>query len=97
MQKAIVSLIVAIVAVSPLIAGMMGSAKLGGDYINEHSYRYFSPEVRQEKYDYAVETVSLINGIAKPLLAFMAFFVFVMTAAEYWKFYKMYREEMGKG
>lgn len=93
MLKAIVSFIVAVIAISPLVASMMESAQLGGAYISENTYRYFPSDIRQEKYSSAVETIAFLNSIAKPLLAFMAFLVFIMTAAEYWKFYRIYKEE----
>jgi ABC-type glycerol-3-phosphate transport system permease component len=96
MLKAIVSLIVAVIAISPLVASMIESAQLGGTYITEKTYRYFPPDIRHEKYPAAAETISFLNSLAKTLLALMALFIFIMTAAEYWKFYKIYKEEGDK-
>jgi len=97
MLKAAVSFVVAVIAISPLVFSMMNSAQLGGTYITENSLRYFPPDLRQEVYTSTVKYTSLINDAAKLLLVIAAFFVFIMTVLEYWKFDKMYKLEQKHG
>jgi hypothetical protein len=97
MWKGLVALAVALLATSPLVVCMISFDVVGGKYITENNFRHFSPEERQVKYSFANELISYLNKVAQPLIVIIAFFIFVMSAAEYWKFYKMHKEEEMRG
>jgi len=93
MWKGLVALIVALLAISPLLISMATYGPMGGKYITENNYRHFSPYERPEKYALVNDLMMYLNRIAEILVSIGAFFVFIMTLLEYWKFDKMYKLE----
>jgi len=93
MVKNLIALAVGLLVISPLFVAMAATSVMGGSYITENNFRHFSPEERAVKYAFADELVKYVNKVLQPLLVIAAFFVFVMTVAEYYKFYKMFKIE----
>jgi hypothetical protein len=92
-MRSLIALAVALLAISPLFIGMVIFGPIGGTYITENNYRHFPPYERPEKYAFTDELVKYLNRVLQPLLVIGAFFVFVMSVAEYYKFYKMFKLE----
>ncbi|AEA47255.1 hypothetical protein [Archaeoglobus veneficus] len=93
MWKSLVALIVGLLAISPLLLSMASYGPMGGKYITDNNYRHFSPYERSAKYTLVNDVMLYLNKIAELLLVIGAFFVFIMTVLEYWKFDKMYKLE----
>ncbi|RLI89563.1 MAG: hypothetical protein DRO98_00780 [Archaeoglobales archaeon] len=93
MWKVLVALIVGLLAVSPLLIGIATVGPLGGKYITENNYRHFSPYERSTVYALVNDIMLYLNRILEILITIGAFFVFIMTVLEYWKFDKMYKLE----
>jgi hypothetical protein len=93
MMKSIIALAVALLAISPLFVGMAVTGVMGGSYITDNTFRHFPPEERPVKYAFADELIKYLNKVLLPLLIIAAFFVWIMTVAEYYKFYKMFKLE----
>ena len=97
MWKVLVALIVGLLAISPLLIGMATNGPLGGKYITENNYRHFSPYERPTKYAFVNDLMLYLNRIAEIIVTIGAFFVFIMSVLEYWKFDKMYKLEQQHG
>lgn len=93
MIKNLISIAVALLVISPLFIGMGYSGVMGGKYITDNNFRHFAPEDRPGQYAFADELIKYLNKVLLPLLIIAAFFVWFMTVAEYYKFYKMYKIE----
>ncbi len=94
MSKAIIliSLIVAIAVTYPFVANISTVSEIGSAYVLKWSE--IPLPVRANVYESAMKLSEKTNTILKILLELAGIFVFILTIIEYYKYHKIYKEEM---
>ena len=86
-----VALIPALIAIYPFVTNIATVSELKAGYIPKWSN--VPIEKRPDVYQKAIEINSTINYWIKILLELGGIFVVVLTVVEYYKFWKIYKEE----
>jgi len=87
----LISIIIALIAISPFILTLPKVSALKGQYIPKWSE--ISPIERQELYGKVLETNFILNNLLKLLLEIGAVIVVLLVIVEYIKFHKLHKEE----
>ena len=87
----LISLLIAIIATSPLISTLPKASGLKGNYIPRWSE--IAPEEKQELFEKTANLNSSLSKYLKILLEISAVIIVLLVIVEYVKFYKLYKKE----
>ncbi len=94
MSRAIVAVafIVALIALYPYVSNISTASSLKGSYVFKWSE--IPIEKRGTLYGESLKTVTKFNNAVKVLLEMAGIFVVILTVIEYYKYYKIHKEEI---